>query len=41
MGTALEDRDDRDVRVELTNDVARRLRRARELIGNVGLGLFP
>ena len=34
-------RSDTHVRVELTNDVARRLRRARELIGNVGLGLFP
>ena len=34
-------RSDTHLRVELTNDVARRLRRARELIGNVGLGLFP
>jgi hypothetical protein len=34
-------KNDANMRIELTNDVARRIRRARELIMNVGVGLFP
>lgn len=35
------DEDYRYARVDWTNEMARRIRKARELIGNVGIGLFP